>query len=166
MKARAPMYHWNKSARELATCHSPDDVNSVAGYIRISRNNKVLYLHRWLWEELVGPIPVGHTIDHKNGIKHDCRLVNLRCVPEVINLRNSSMRSDNTSGVTGVSFWASGNAWRAVAYHHTAKKQRCKTFSVLKYGDEMAFIMACDARQDMVEELNQQGAGYTARHGK
>lgn len=165
MKTRVPMHHWNQDAKSLAICHSPADVNSASGYIRISRENKVVYLHRWLWNELVGPIPAGFTIDHINGVRYDCRMDNLRCVPWKTNLRNAAMRSDNSSGVTGVSFWSAGNAWRASVILLNGK-QRCKTFSVAKWGEAHAFALACDARQDMIDELNQQGAGYTSRHGK
>lgn len=166
MKDRMPMGYWNRPAQDLAITHPTDAANSASGYIRISRDNKVEYLHRWLWEELVGPIPLDHEIDHENGIRTDCALSNLRCVPQIVNLRNSKKRTDNTSGVTGVSFWTAGNAWRAVVIDNITGKQRCKTFSVAKYGDLMAFDLACDAREAMINQLNQQGAGYTGRHGK
>lgn len=100
MKERMPMGYWNKSVDELAIAHPLEAANSATGYIRISRGNKILYLHRWLWEMRHGPIPAGYTVDHINGIRTDCRWCNLRCVPTVINLRNSTKRSDNTSGVT------------------------------------------------------------------
>jgi hypothetical protein len=166
LKDRMPFGYWNRSALELAIDHPPEAANSASGYIRVSRENKVDYLHRWLWEEFHGPIPVGHRVDHENGKRTDCRLLNLRCGLPVLNYRNMGMRSDNTSGVTGVSFWRAGNAWRASVTDHVTGKHRCKTFSIKKYGDEMAFDMACDARADMIEDMNNQGAGYTARHGK
>lgn len=167
MKERMPMGYWNKSIDELAIAHPLEAANSATGYIRISRGNKILYLHRWLWETRNGPIPAGYTIDHINGIRTDCRWCNLRCVPIVINLRNSTKRSDNTSGVTGVSLWDSpkGIFWRATCTDNITKKQKCKVFSVKKYGYEFAFQQACDARADMLEALNQKGAGYTDRHG-
>lgn len=165
MKDRMPWGYWNKDATELAVAHPPEACNSPTGYIRISRENKIHYLHRWVWEQLVGPIPAGMQIDHINGVRTDCRVENLRCVKQIANLRNSAMRSDNTSGVKGVSFWVAGNAWRATAYKLNGKPWN-KTFSIAKYGHDMAFDMACDARQAMVEELNNQGAGYTDRHSK
>lgn len=164
MKSRMPMNYWNQDAITLAIAHPEEACNSASGYIRISRKNTIMYLHRWIWEQLVGEIPEGHQIDHINGVKTDCRLENLRCVPQVYNLRNSKMRSDNTSGVTGVSYWKAGHAVRASVINHITKKQKCKTFSIKKYG-ESAFDLACDARADMLEELNKNGAGYTDRHG-
>lgn len=168
IKDRMPMGYWNRPIAELAVAHPLEAANSVSGYIRISRGNKVHYLHRWLWEQRNGVIPEGYTIDHINGIRTDCRWVNMRCIPWAVNLRNSAKRSDNKSGVTGVSLWKSpkGEFWRATCTNNLTKKQKCKVFSINKYGYDFAFELACDARADMIEDLNQQGAGYTDRHGQ
>lgn len=160
-----PMGYWGKTSEELAIVHPINSFNTESGYIRVSRNNVVDYLHRVLWEDLVGPIPAGHTIDHKNGIRTDCRLTNLRCVTRAVNQRNTSKRSDNTSGVTGVSYWAAHKAWRAVVIDMVTGKQKIKTFGISKWGD-LAFDMACDARAEMLNKLRDQGAEYTERHGK
>lgn len=159
------MGYWNRPAIELAVNHPPEAANSVSGYIRISRDNEVLYLHRWLWEELVGPIPAGHEIDHKDKKKTNCEMDNLRCIPQVINLRNQPKRADNTSGVTGVSLWR-GKYWRATTWDHITGKQIMKAFSINKWGYQLAFDMACDTRADMIEDLNQRGAGYAPTHGQ
>lgn len=165
MKKRKPFGYWNQPAESLAIKHSPEDANGSDGYIRISRNNVIIALHIWVWKELVGEIPKGHQIDHKNGNRTDCRLTNLRCVPQVINLRNSAKRAHNTSGVTGVDYWKTGNAWRASVFNPVTGKRISTTFSVNKYGDE-AFILACEAREIAMENLIAQGAGYSDRHGK
>lgn len=91
MKERMPMGYWNQDDLDLAINHPVEAANSVSGYIRVSRNNVLYYLHRWLWQQLVGPIPIGYTIDHRNGVKTDCRMDNLRCVPEVINFANEEV---------------------------------------------------------------------------
>ncbi|WWC81782.1 putative HNH endonuclease [Burkholderia phage vB_BpP_HN03] len=165
MKQRKPMGYWNQPIEAIAIVHPPEDANGANGYIRVSRNNQVEYLHRLIWEELVGPIPAGMEVDHKNGIKTDCRLTNLRLVTSEHNKHNLKKRTDNTSGVTGVSFWKAGNAWRAVVIHPVTKKQQSTTFSVTKYGHDDAFMLACDARAEGIRLLNQQGAAYTQRHG-
>lgn len=164
MKNRMPMNYWNQPAQDLAITHPQSAANSAGGYIRISRENIIHYLHRWLWEELVGPIPIGYEIDHENGTRTDCRLKNLRCIPQAINMRNAAMRSDNTSGVKGVSYWSSGKAWRASFTDYPLGKRKNVTFSVNKYGNDLAFAMACDARADAIAEQNNKGAGYTVRH--
>ena len=117
-------------------------------------------MHRWIWEQLVGPIPTGYEIDHENGIRTDNRLSNLRAIPKKDQRRNAAKRSDNASGVQGVSFWSTGNAWRAVAYDQQGK-QIITTFSAKKYGNEEAFRLACEKRKEMETRY-----GYHPNHGR
>ena len=164
---RKPMYYWAGTAHELAKYYDPSDANGHNGYIRISRDNVVVYLHRWIWEQIFGSIPEGWEIDHINGIKTDNRLDNLRCIPQGLNKRNMKTGSNNKSGVQGVSRWETtrrGNQvismWRAVAINQ-AGKQVIKTFSIKKYGEQGAFDAACIARKQMLEEY-----GYHPNHGR
>lgn len=165
--SRKPMNYWAGTAHELAQNYPASDANSAQGYIRISRNNKVHLLHRWIWEQIFGPIPKGWEIDHINGIRTDNRLDNLRCVPQAVQMRNRAISANNVSGVQGVSRWETtrrGNQkvsmWRAVAMNQ-AGKQVIKTFSIKKYGEEQAFQLACEARKQMVKEFN-----YHPNHGR
>ena len=158
---------WAGSATDLAKYYPPSDSNGVDGYIRISRNNVVQYMHRFIWKELVGPIPAGYQIDHINGIRTDNRLENLRCIPQAENKRNVKTRVDNSSGVQGVTIWSTtrrGNQkvemWRAVA-HNQQGKQVIKTFSIRKYGEKQAFELACEARKQMEKDF-----GYHPNHGR
>jgi len=48
---------WAGTAYELARCYPAEDANGANGYIRISRNNVVVYLHPWIWEQTFAPIP-------------------------------------------------------------------------------------------------------------
>ena len=166
-KDRKPMNYWAGSAQDLAQAYPSSDANGPNGYIRISRNNIVIYLHRWIWEQIHGPIPDGWEIDHINGIRTDNRLSNLRCVPKIENLKNSSKRSDNTTGVVGVTRWVTTRRggqkvemWRAFINDNKGK-QKIKTFSINKYGEEEAYKLACEARKQM--ELDY---GYHPNHGK
>lgn len=43
--------------------------------------------------------------------------------------------------------------------------KRSRSFSIIKYGDELAFLCACEWRDKMIRILNSQGYGYTERHG-
>lgn len=158
---------WSGTAIELAQSYPPEFANGPNGYIRIGRDGKVIYLHRWIWEQVFGPIPDGWEIDHINGIKTDNRLDNLRCIPQGMNKRNMKTRADNASGVQGVTKWTTtrrGNQkvemWRAVAINQQGK-QVIKTFSIRKYGEEQAFKLACEARKQMERDF-----GYQPNHGR
>lgn len=158
---------WAGSATDLAQLYPTSDANGRNGYIRISRNNKVQYLHRWIWEQLFGPIPEGWQIDHINGVKTDNRIENLRCIPQAAQLRNRKRGSNNNSGVLGVSRWETTrrgdqkvSMWRAVAIDQSGK-QVIKAFSIAKYGEIEAFNLACAARKEMCEQFN-----YHPNHGR
>lgn len=165
MKKRRPMGYWNKPVAQLAKRYPASDANSPTGYIRVSRNNKLAYLHRLVWEELVGPIPPGMQIDHINRCRTDNRLSNLRLVSITENRRNMTKRSDNQTGVTGVSYWEAGGAYRAVVGHYPNGSSKFKTFSINKYGEQGAFSRACEAREAALATLSKT-EGYTHDHGK
>lgn len=59
--------------------------------------------HRIIWKMQTGIDPV--QIDHINGLRADNRWVNLRNVDNTENQKNAVRRKDNTSGVTGVSWY-------------------------------------------------------------
>lgn len=165
--AHKPMNYWAGSAHDLAQAYPASDANGAQGYIRISRDNKIHLLHRWIWEQIFGLIPKDWEIDHINGIRTDNRLCNLRCIPQAVQKRNMKTRDDNVSGVQGVSLWETtrrGNQkvsmWRAVAIN-TVGKQVIKTFSISKYGNEEAFRLACEARKQMEKDFN-----YHPNHGR
>lgn len=83
------------------------------GYREISIDGKKPKAHRLIWAYVNGDIPAGMQIDHINGIRDDNRLENLRLVTNAENRRNQSMRSDNSSGVMGISWHRLGRKWQA-----------------------------------------------------
>ena len=54
---------------------------------------------------------------------------------------------------------------RYVATASLDGKKKTKAFSPFVYGYEQAFKLACEWREKMIAEFNEQGAGYTERHG-
>lgn len=83
------------------------------GYVRIQYSG-VRYLRgRIIWEMYNGEIPPGMEIDHKDGNSQNDKLSNLRLVTHVVNSKNRSIRSDNTTGATGVYFHKPSGRWRA-----------------------------------------------------
>lgn len=69
---------------------------------RVLRFMEQLYAeHRVIWLHFYGEWPKGH-IDHINHDEQDNRIENLRDVSQAENNMNSSKRSDNSTGYTGV----------------------------------------------------------------
>ena len=82
------------------------------GYVYITIDGKMYRAHRLAWfyyYENDAPTE----IDHKNRIRNDNRIDNLRLITHINNLRNTNLYSNNTSTVTGVVFEKSRNKWRA-----------------------------------------------------
>ena len=119
--------------------------------------------------EEVGEMP-------KDGRRYTCGRIdndkdycvgNIRWETNEQQARNHSKRADNTSGVTGVYFCLVENAWKA-SYTTPQKVRKVKTYSVNKFGNELAFELACEWRENAIQELNALlGAeGYSEKHGK
>lgn len=86
------------------------------GYIAIKVFDRSMAAHRVIWAMVYGCWP--ECVDHKNGVKTDNRLRNLRAVSRAINQRNQKRHSSNTSGRTGV-YWASSyQKWFAAINLH------------------------------------------------
>jgi hypothetical protein len=140
------------------------------GYWRIHALGTFLKVHKVVWAITKETSQVGLTIDHVNGVRSDNRIENLRLVDNYINQRNRSKNSNNSTGHTGISFSSreqpSGMYSKFTASYYGGKKHTSKTFSIQKYGEDVALKMAIAWRTKMIEELNLQGAGYTDRHGK
>ena len=157
-----------KTVAELAILHDAKLANK-SGYIHLSRDDYSGDLHRWVWATLRGPIPDGFEIDHINGIRHDCRIDNLRCVQKLINARNHAMHSDNSSGVNGLYKAQSGRNkantyWVARWVDPQLGKRKAKHFSINRLGEieaRQAAIKHLDTVRDEVLKPN----GYSDRHG-
>lgn len=105
------------------------------GYLGVEFGGKGYYLHRLAWIYVYGELPEKH-IDHINHVRSDNRIINLRMVTRSGNLKNSSKRKDNTSGVTGVH-------WRKVNVKWTAAIQsNGKLFVLGSYDDKFDAICA------------------------
>lgn len=95
---------------------------------------------------------------------------NLRWAYITQQARNKSMKSNNSSGETGVQFYHSGNTkhttYAVANWYDLSGKAMNKKFSVKKLGLLPAFKAAVEYRRKMIEELNAHGAGYTENHGK
>ena len=107
--------------------------------------------HRVVWALVYGEWPNGQ-IDHINGNPIDNRLSNLRDIPSAENQRNMRRPSNNTSGVSGVSWNASHKKWRV-------RISRCgKEIMVGRFSD---FGEAVQARAAALLDN-----GYHPNHGR
>jgi len=82
------------------------------GYVRIKIDGQQYKAHRLAWLYVYGDLPPDQ-MDHINRIKTDNRIGNLRLATQAENQQNRSMRSDNTSGHIGVSWYKSAEKWQA-----------------------------------------------------
>ena len=80
------------------------------GYYTVKIYGKSYLAHRLAWLYVHGSFPNKY-IDHKNKIRNDNRLCNLRDVNTTDNAQNISLPNHNTSGHIGVSWIKSHNAW-------------------------------------------------------
>jgi hypothetical protein len=92
-------------------------VGSVAGTRRADGYVSVRYLgclmlaHRVVWAIHHGKWPA-HEIDHKNGIKYDNRIENLREATSTQNKYNAKARKSNiSSGIKGITYYPSMRKW-------------------------------------------------------
>lgn len=81
------------------------------GYVQIGLDYEDYKAHRLAFLYMTGSTP--KMIDHKNRVKNDNRWSNLRECSYEENNCNTSIRSDNTSGVKGVSWDKNRNKWQA-----------------------------------------------------
>lgn len=85
------------------------------GYLLCNTSEKtsIDYVHCVVWVMVNGSIPEGFEIDHKNHIRTDNRMSNLRLVSRHENMKNKSKYKNNLSGYQGVFFDKESGKWRA-----------------------------------------------------
>lgn len=109
------------------------------GYIQLMIDKKNYYAHKLAWIYIYGSLAKGLVVDYINRDQTDNRLCNLRAVSHGENRYNSRMRSDNTSGITGVCLDKRKNTW--LARLNINKKQ-------LVLGHYSSLLDAAKARYD------------------
>ena len=85
---------------------------SDSGYWRIRIDSKFYYAHRLAWLYVKGLWPRCE-IDHKNRVKTDNRIANLREATRAENEQNKSLQTNNKSGYRGVCWLQKRLAWAA-----------------------------------------------------
>lgn len=120
-----------KTSRQKCEKGSVAGTLHALGYRHIKIDGVRYLEHQLAWYYIHGKLPEGE-IDHINGIRNDNRIVNLRDVSKSENQRNSGIRKDNTTGVTGVT--RDGSRWKAQIRINGKKKNlgRFNTFEEAK----------------------------------
>lgn len=95
---------------------APGDVAGIIhprGYVHIKIGRHNYAAHRLAWLYVYGCWPAAK-LDHRNGIRSDNRIGNLRpCIGPSENNQNTAKYASNRSGVHGVGWHAASNRWRA-----------------------------------------------------
>lgn len=91
------------------------------GYVRVHYDIVGFYVHRINWMLWNKEWPSAQ-IEHKNRHKHDNRQSNLRCSSQRENTLNLTLRKDNTSGITGVSWHEKGKTWQVCIMSTNSKR--------------------------------------------
>ncbi len=79
-------------------------------YISIKIDGVLHKAHRLAWLYSYGVWPP-NDIDHINRVRTDNRLINIRLATRAENCQNRRMRSDNSSGITGISWRKRDKKW-------------------------------------------------------
>lgn len=83
---------------------------SEEGYLVIRFDGMLYKAHRLAWLYVHGELPK-QWLDHINRNRSDNRICNLRLASPTLNAQNSSVRSDNKSGIPGVSWHKATGKW-------------------------------------------------------
>ena len=117
-------FRW-KWRDDLRRCDNARCAGNVAGaqdgngYHRIRIDGRRYKAHRLAWLIVTGAWPA-EQIDHRNGVRDDNRVANLREATNRENGRNGRLPRNNTSGFKGVSWHRQSRRWQAyimIDYH-------------------------------------------------
>lgn len=137
-------------------------LSGKTGYWTVNLLNRHVKVHTIVWLLHGNNYPEeDQVLDHINGLRWDNRIENLRCVTRSVQNKNCQRRSDNTSGITGVSYCSKQRVWSA-QWVDAECNRVAKTFGESKYGKEEAKRLATEARKDGMK----QAGDYSKRHGK
>ena len=104
IKARSTNTDINKVGNPVGTL-------SNRGYLIVCLNNKRYLLHRIIYKMVTGEEPT--FVDHRDGNPMNNKWTNLRSATQQQNNSNTTLRSDNTSGLKGVSWNKSSQKWKS-----------------------------------------------------
>lgn len=168
---------WKIPRLYVKTLHH-DRVGKQAGTIKITPRqkyynvvvfNKKFQVHRIIWLLHNKTIDAANDIDHIDGNTLNNSVTNLREISPAVNSRNRRKKRDKEleAGIyLEESLSKAGTPLPRLRAHICVEGRVIgASFSITKYGHEGALKLAKDWRKNKLDELNEQGAGYTDRHG-
>lgn len=105
-------FRWKVSRGAVVSAGDLAGNTQTGGYSQIKCRGHMYMAHRLAWLFTYGNWPKHH-IDHKNGIRKDNRIANLRECSPTENGQNRNLGRKNTSGFFGVSFYKPTSKWKA-----------------------------------------------------
>jgi hypothetical protein len=97
--------------------HYIPTARSTHGYLQMTICDKTYDIHRLIFLLIDGQFPTDD-VDHIDGNRINNKWVNLRKVSRGVNLHNLGVKSNNTSGVTGVGLHKTTGKFRASICSH------------------------------------------------
>jgi hypothetical protein len=145
-------------------------LDSEDGYWKVHALGSHYKAHRLVWYLHFGKIPDGYHVDHIDRDRQNNKISNLRAVPPSINGKNRSLNSNNKTGVNNIIyaefFDHRGTLIRrytvTISYNGNVIN---RSFSLNKYGDDLAWELALKAKEEIVQDLKERGIGFTEDHG-
>jgi len=143
---RGKQCKFDKEDRDLVEMHTWSYHDGYAYTVHEERGKR---LHGMIMNH--EPTPFS-TVDHINRDSLDNRRANLRIADARTQALNQNIKKSNTSGFCGVCLLAHKNSWASIWVSEDGIR-KTKSFSINKYGPEMAKQLAIDHRQMIVTEL-------------
>lgn len=163
------IFYYNIESPSLLSWKINHYRNKIGDHVKydISRNSvRVFYkrkgysAHRII-ATLFGFNVDGKVVDHIDGNPLNNLIENLRVVSQKENRRNSKIRTDNSTGYSGIKFIEDRNHW--IFNWHEDGRRNTKTFHIRNFNNDknLALEAALEFRKCKLYEM-----GYTDNHGK
>lgn len=131
-------------------------------YWRVKVGKKIYLVHRLIFTLFDNKLSSNDIVDHSDGNPENNSIRNLRKTTAEENCRNRKIRADNSTGFGGIRKSAKSYSSSISIKGRTIRKH----FSINKYGEDEAFRLIREWRDEMLQQLNIEfNAGYTERHG-
>jgi len=114
------VFRWRKTGKGRNADRIAGNTNNH-GYRALCIRGKRYQAHRLAWLYVHGVWPAGD-LDHRNGVRDDNRIKNLRQATRSQNMQNKSLQANNTSGYKGVCWNIGMKKWQANIRLHGKRK--------------------------------------------